>query len=414
LRFAAKASILPAPDFGFTRYFRITKDRKMTLFRTPFRVLAVAAMMAATPLACAWAQLAEEAAARLQAYAADQGFTIEWDAIRTSGDDAVLVGVRVGDGEATTPIGDVGLDGISRDEKGYRIGTVTLASMRSTDAEEGVDLVLTDVALGNVLLPEEDRRDYYGGGIFYESAEIGSLELGIRGVEVLTMARMRGEATEPDGTTPMRFSGAAGHFALDLSLIEDASQLAMLEALDLRRMEGRFEVEGNWNPDDGRLVLSQYDMIVDKAGTLGFTLELGGATPDLIRSARDLAKTMGEDADDEDPAQGLTFHSAAISVDDDSLTGRVLAYVARNQGMKPADIANQAKAVLPFLLLQLNNPELTAQATQAVSAFLDDPKNLTVSARPAQPVPFAMLMATAMMAPADLTRSLGLTVSAND
>jgi hypothetical protein len=132
---------------------------------------------------------------------------------------------------------------------------------------------------------------------------------------------------------------------------------------------------------------------------------------------------MGEDADDEDPAQGLaalgllqqlTFHSAAISVDDDSLTGRVLAYVARNQGMKPADIANQAKAVLPFLLLQLNNPELTAQATQAVSAFLDDPKNLTVSARPAQPVPFAMLMATAMMAPADLTRSLGLTVSAND
>jgi len=70
--------------------------------------------------------------------------------------------------------------------------------------------------------------------------------------------------------------------------------------------------------------------------------------------------------------------------------------------------------VLPFLLAQLNNPDLTAQATQAVSTFLDDPKSLTISARPAQPVPFAMLAATAMMVPAELTKALGVTVSAND
>lgn len=395
----------------------------MTAFRTPFRVLAASAVMAAVPLAGAWAQLADEAVARLQAYAADQGFTVEWDAIQIRGDDAALIGVRMGNAEAMVPVGNVDLEGISRDDKGYRIETVTLASFRSTSEEEGVDVTLENIELGNVLLPEEDQRDYYGGSIFYESMEIDRLSLSVGGVEVLSMTDMHGEATEPDENTPMRFSGAADRFALDLSLIEDQSQRAVLDALGLTQMSGRFEVEGSWNPNDGHLELSQYDMVVDKAGTLGFTIEVGGATPGVIGSLRDLTKTMSEDPEADNSAQGLaalgllqqlTFHSATIGIDDDSLTNRVLSYVAQNQGSKPADIANQAKAVLPFLLAQLNNPELTAQAAQAVSDFLDDPQNLTVEARPAQPVPFAMLMATAMMAPAELTKSLGITVTAND
>ena len=395
----------------------------MTAFRTPFRVLAVSAVMAAVPLAGAWAHLAEEAATRLQTYAADQGFVIEWDRVETSGDDAVLVGVRVGDGETMLPIGDVDLEGVSRDDKGYRIETVTLASFRSVNEEQGIDLSVDNIELGNVLLPEEDRLDYYGGSVFYETIAVDALSLTVGGVEVLAMADIHGEATEPDENTPMRFSGAADSFALDLSPIEDPNQLAVLDALGLRQIEGSFEIEGIWNPNDGQLVLSQYDMVVNDAGTLGFTMEFGGATPDLIGSLRELAKTMSEDPEADNSAQGLavlgllqqlTFHSATIGIEDDSLTNRVLAYVAQNQGMKPADIANQAKAVLPFLLAQLNNPELTAQATQAVSTFLDDPKNLTVTARPAQPVPFAMLMATAMMAPAELTKSLGITVTAND
>lgn len=395
----------------------------MTAFRTPFRVLAATAAMAVAPLSGAWAQLAEEAAARLQAYAADGGFTLEWEAIETSGDDAVLVSVRMGEGEAVVPIGDVTLDGVSRDDKGYRIEAVTLPSFRVSDEKEGFDLALDTIELGNVLLPDEDRRDYYGGDVFYQNIDIDALSVTVGGAEVLTMAGIHGEATEPDETTPMDFAGAAERFSLDLSLIEDKDQLATLEALGLSRLEGRLDVAGSWNPNDGRLVLSQYDMVVAKVGTFGITFEAGGATPGLIGSARELAKTMSENPEADDSAQGLaalgllqqlTFHGATVRFDDDSLTGRVLAYVAQNQGMKPADVANQAKAVVPFLLAQLGNPDLTTQASQAVSAFLDDPRNLTIAARPAQPVPFAMLAATAMMAPAELTRALGVTVTAND
>ena len=389
----------------------------------PARILALAALMAVAPLATASAQIADEAAARLKAYAADQGLTVEWEEIEASGDDAVLVGVRAGSAGTMTPIGDVRLDGVSRDGKGYRIKSMSLPWFRAADPDEGIDFNISDVKLGDVLVPEESLRDYYGGSIFYRQFDVGGLSLNLGGMEVFSLGDVHFEATEPDAGTAMDFSGAAESFTLDLSLMEDQDQLAVIDALGLRQLKGYLEVEGSWNPNDGRLELAQYDIAVVDAGTLGLTLDIDGATPDLIGSMREMVKKMNESGGTDDPAQGLavlglmqqlTFNSAEIGFVDDALTGKVLDYVARNQGMKPADIANQAKAVVPFVLAQLNNPELTAQASRAIAAFLDDPQSLTVSARPAEPVPFALIFATAMTTPVELTKSLGVTVTAND
>jgi hypothetical protein len=70
--------------------------------------------------------------------------------------------------------------------------------------------------------------------------------------------------------------------------------------------------------------------------------------------------------------------------------------------------------MVPFGMAQLNNPELTTQVTNAVSAFLDNPKSLTISAEPENPVPFAVLMAGGMGDPTTLPKTLGVSVSAND
>ena len=80
--------------------------------------------------------------------------------------------------------------------------------------------------------------------------------------------------------------------------------------------------------------------------------------------------------------QQLTFNSASIRWDDDSLTKKVLDFVASSQGQKPEDIANQAKAIVPFLMAQLNNAELTQQVTEAVTKYLDEPKSIEISAEP--------------------------------
>ena len=46
--------------------------------------------------------------------------------------------------------------------------------------------------------------------------------------------------------------------------------------------------------------------------------------------------------------QQLSFNGASVRFDDDSLTGKVLDYVGKQQGMSGKDVANQAKAIVPF------------------------------------------------------------------
>ena len=394
-----------------------------TALRKHIRLLAASTLLSAASLAGASAGEVEDAAARLQAYTADQGFRIEWDRIEVNGTSGVLLDARVGNAETMVPVGNINLDGVSRDDKGFRIESLSLPAFGGTDEEEEVSFIAEGIELGKVLLPDEDKRDYYGGFLFYETFDLDSMALTLGGTEVFTMGDVHFEVTEPEGGTPMDFTGAAERFTLDLSLMEDESQLAVVDALGLRQMEGYIETEGSWNPEDGRIEISQYDMTVVDAGTIGFTLDLGGYTPSLLASLRALQKQMAENPEGDNSAQGLamlglmqqmTFNGARISFADDSLTGKVLGFVAANQGMKPADVANQAKAVVPFALAQLNNPELTTSASQAVAAFLDDPQNLTIAAEPAQPIPFALIAATAMSTPLELTRSLGVTVTAND
>jgi hypothetical protein len=232
------------------------------------------------------------------------------------------------------------------------------------------------------------------------------------------------EMTPPTGGQTMTFTGSTQNMSADLTGVTDPSSKQVIDALGYQTITGGIQVAGTWNPTDGKMAFTQYDMKVDNAGTLGMTFDLGGYTPAFLKSLQDLQKKMAEQpAGADNSAQGmamlgllqqLTFNSAQIKFSDDSLTGKVLDYTAKQQGVSAADLANQAKAIVPFMLAQLNNPELTAQASAAIGAFLDNPKSLTISAKPAAPVPFAMLMASGMGNPAELPKQLGVTVTAND
>lgn len=112
--------------------------------------------------------------------------------------------------------------------------------------------------------------------------------------------------------------------------------------------------------------------------------------------------------------QQLTFHSATLRWDDNSLTNKVVDFAAKSQNMSSDDIRNQAKAIVPFLTAQLNNPELSSAITAAVMKYLDSPQSLEIVAMPAAPVPVAQIAAAGMGNPLDLTKILGVTVKANE
>lgn len=396
----------------------------MTALHTHIKTFTFSALLAALPLTAASAQTVEEAVERLKNYSAEQGLLIEWDSLEVNGSNATLSGARAGtEAGKLAGVGDVLIEGVSRDDKGYRIETISFSDYSSDVSDEDAVMTIRGTSVSNVLLPDEALLADYGGFFFYETAKVESMVLALAGRDVFTMNDLHVGITEPDASKTMAFTSMVDSFSLDLSVIEDKDQLAMLQALGYKQIDGSMEMAGSWNLSEGRLDASQFDFTVNHAGTLGLSFDLGGYTPALIASLGDMQQQMAANPEGDKSAQGLamlgllqqlSFHGAEIAFTDDSLTGKVLDYVAGKQGMKPADVANQAKAVAPFLLAQLNNSELTAQASQALTAFLDNPQSLRISARPANPVPFVLIMATAMSAPTELTKSLAVSISAND
>lgn len=106
-------------------------------------------------------------------------------------------------------------------------------------------------------------------------------------------------------------------------------------------------------------------------------------------------------------------HELTIRYDDKSLTGRVLDFMALQQGLSRADYAKQISDALPFLLLALNNPDFQKQVADAVAGFLADPKSFTIEVAPDQPVSGDELMELAKTQPGEIPNKLKATVSAN-
>ncbi len=389
-----------------------------------FSKLSLSAFVIMAAATSAWTQDANAVADRFKQLMSQQGMELTWTAVNGDASAFTLEGVKLTTAGSPDSIelGNIHMEGVSEDAGGYRIETVS--SDAYTRTHEGATVEISPLKLTGVRLPAPGANGPLANLVFYEAAALSSLNVKIGDKTAFSMQNLNAAVTEPAEGKPMEFSGGLERFTADLTLVEDPQSKATIEALGYQTISGSMELAGSWQPTDGRMGFSQYDITVDDAGTFGMTFDVGGYTPDFIKSLQEMQKQMAAQPEGADnSAQGLamlglmqqlTFQTATLRWDDDSLTNRVIDYVAGMQKMKPDDIRNQAKAIVPFMTAQLNNPELSSAITAAVTKFLDDPKSLEITAAPAAPVPFAQIMAAGMANPLDLTKTLSVAVTANE
>ncbi len=391
--------------------------------RSTLHKLAFSTFLLTLPLNAALAQ-DTVVADRLKAAFAGQGVDLSWTGVTGDASSMVLQDVSIkpaGEKEALK-IGDVKLEGVTEANGGFDIATVSTTAFEHS--KEGVTLTLTPFVIHDMTVPAENASGPTGSLLMYKSAELSNMTVKKGDKTAFSMDGLNIQITPPADGKAMEFSGTTKAFNADLTLVDDPKSKEAIDALGYQQISGNFALAGSWQPSDGKMELSKYDITVDNAGTLGLTFSLGGYTTDFIKSLQAMQKKMAEQPEGADnSAQGmamlgllqqLSFNSASIRFTDASLTNKVLEFAGKQQGMSAKDIANQAKAIVPFGMSQLNNPELTAQVSAAVGKFLDDPKSLEISAQPPSSVPFALIMAGAMSNPLDLPKTLGVTVKANE
>ncbi len=110
----------------------------------------------------------------------------------------------------------------------------------------------------------------------------------------------------------------------------------------------------------------------------------------------------------------VSLSNFVIRFEDASITKKVLPLIAKMQGMDEATLVSNAGAIMQLGLMQLKSQAFTDQVVGAVNAYLKDPKSITISMKPAQPVPVQSLMTLNPADPAAAITMLGVSVTAND
>lgn len=393
------------------------------------RIRSILAACAALPLVVAspvFAYEADDVADRLAGALANWGYKVSWTSASMNGDAIVMEGVRADFGhmDRQVEIGAVVLDGVAETDDGaFTVETVSLPDY--SFERSGVKLSVIGTSFSNLVLPPEGAEKTLQSiiwphiGMSLADLSLASINIAGPDGEFFTMANFDVTTNVSNDGGQIEHSMSIENFTLNFAALpepETGAAFATLAALGYIVVEGSYDSYATWNPDDGRTV-SRMAIDVKDAGTLDFNFDIAGYTMEFNKSLQTMMIEEGENEDAEAAMlalmRQLTVHSAKLRFDDNSLTNRVLEFIAAQQGMKPSDIVNQIKAILPFALAQLNDPEFAAEITAAVSTYLDDPRSIEISVEPGAPLPIATLIAGARSAPEQLPNQLGVKVTAN-
>ncbi len=364
---------------------------------------------------------------KLNAAYAISGATITYDGVEVDGDTVTVKGAALkvaAKPDQTVKIGDVTMDGVEEnDDGGYYVETVTLPDVNVSDAEASVSA--KDIAIGGMSIPANAGGGTINDILLYETAGTGPVVVTVKGKQVFSMEESEGNLTKQENDAGFDFDGTLGGLKADLSLVEDAKSKDAIEKLGLTSLSGEVTIKGSWELASGNFKLDEYAIDFANIGRLNLSLEISGYTLEFFKAMQEAVKTAEANPNKEEANQAmglammgmmqqLTFNGAQIRFDDATITKKVLDYAGAQQGVSGEQLAQSLKGLVPIMLAQLNVPELQNQVTTAVNSYLDAPKSLTISAEPANPVPFPMIMGAAMGAPNTIPSVLGVKVTAND
>lgn len=350
---------------------------------------------------------------------AGQGMTLVVASSELDGENVVAKGVSLAPAGVAEPfaVGDVVLEGVTEDGAGYVVGKISAPAISKDEAGTKIDFA--GASLNNVHIAGAGETDPVKQMFLYDTAEIGAVTVTAAGAEVFSMEGGKASMSPYVAGEPMTFEMSLDGLHGDLTKIPDPKSQEAMSAMGYTEVNGTITAKGTWNPADGHLAITEGSYDFKDVGKLNILADISGYTPSFVKAIQDMNKnSAGQDESAKGLAmlgliQQLSFNSMSIRFDDASLTNRIIDYAAKQAGQPRDQIINQSKAIIPFAVAQLNDSDFAAQVTAAASAYMDAPKSLEITAKPAAPLSFAQLIATGSANPADLIKQMGVTVNAN-
>ncbi|WP_305987000.1 hypothetical protein [Roseibium sp. MMSF_3544] len=293
-------------------------------------------------------------------------------------------------------------------------GRLKLESLDLENLELSADdggMTLASMSVTELVLPSSEEAAAGNAPVNagYRTFEVDTIEVRDEDGKIADIAKISSSIDSMDGDLP-----TSGSFSLTGATV-DVKELEVEEAkslTDLGYETLSFDVSasGKWDPDAATADISELKINAKDAASLAISLSFGGITRDVVAQLEEKSENPEEAMA---LLQNVTIINAKIRLDDESLTGRILDQEAKKAGVEVPVFVSGLTGSLPLMLGMLQNKELEAQVTEAVTEYLTTPGSLEVVASPAAPVPFSQIMGTAMIAPQMIPQILSVGITAN-
>lgn len=354
----------------------------------------------------------------LKAKAEASGAKLEVASSELSGSNVVVKGAKLTFKDAKpVELGDVTLENVTEEGDGYLVGKVAAPATEKVDGDTKVNF--KGASINNVHLMPAKADDAMSSFMLYDSMDFAGLEVAEKGTKVFAIGSGKATMSPYKPNEKIDMDGAVNDIYINFGTVTDPQMKQAVEAMGYKEVTGKVTMKGSWNPTDGRMSLPEMTYDFNNVGKLNIAMDISGYTPAFAKQLQDLTKSMESKSGGEQSAammglvQQLTFNGMSIRFDDASLTNKIIDYVAKQSNQPREAIVAQGKGMAPMLAMALQDANIIKNVSDAVSAYLDSPKNLEIKAAPATPMSFAVLAASGMSAPAQLAKQIGLTVTAN-
>lgn len=194
---------------------------------------------------------------------------------------------------------------------------------------------------------------------------------------------------------------------VDPMAVDAGGQLGtQLKAMGYDKLTLGFYGSGSLDEASGDLVVNEITIDGTDLGTVTVAGTFGGLTTDVI-------KELKQPNPPQDAFGKVTLKQASVYYGDASLAGRIIAEQAKQMGQEPAAFVGQITGALPLLLSSIGNQPFQDKLAQGLTTFLKDPKNLTITAKPATPIALMEILSTSQTAPQTLPDVLKADVVVN-
>ncbi|MBO9657046.1 MAG: hypothetical protein J7562_22155 [Agrobacterium tumefaciens] len=359
------------------------------------------------------------------AYAA-QGGEIAAGSVAVNGSTVTLNSVTfnaAADPAKKIPVGNITLEGVEENNGGYKIKNARFDNIDYK--QENIEIKASDIYMSGLVIPADATTGKVDALMFYDEAHSGPISVSVDGKQAFSLEETSATMSVSDDKNSIGFELDASGFKADLSEVTDPATKDAIEKLKLQALSGDMTMSGSWEVASGTVDVEEYAIDLDDVGRLNMSFGFSGYTLDFIKSMQETVKAQAANPNKEQADQAaslamlglmqqLSFVNAEISFEDASITKRAIDYAASQQGMTGDQLAQTIKGMAPIMMASLNVPELQNMVSTAINAYIDNPKNFSITAEPEKPVPFPMIMGAAMGAPNTLPKMLGVTVTANE